>query len=80
MAFSLASSKTHRKDIYTANPDGSDLFQVTHTGLQDFAPDWGLTRFLSSRAARWALLGRPTSNARPAVPAVALSGRKDAPS
>ena len=41
IAFGLASSKTHRKDIYTANPDGSDLFQVTHTGLQDFAPDWG---------------------------------------
>jgi Tol biopolymer transport system component len=41
IAFSLASSKTHRKDIYTANADGSDLFQVTHTGRQDFAPDWG---------------------------------------
>ena len=41
IAFSLGSSKTHRKDIYTANADGSDLFQVTHTGRQDFAPDWG---------------------------------------
>lgn len=41
IAFARYSNKTHLKDIYTVNPDGSDLFQVTHTGRQDFAPDWG---------------------------------------
>ena len=37
-------AKTHQKNIYTVKPDGSDLFQVTSTGLQDFGPDWGRTR------------------------------------
>ena len=30
-----------QKNIYTVNPDGSALFQVTNTGTQDFGPDWG---------------------------------------
>jgi Tol biopolymer transport system component len=41
LAFSRNSNKTHLKDIYTVSPDGTGLFQVTHTGRQDFAPDWG---------------------------------------
>ncbi len=30
-----------RRDIYTANADGSGLSQVTHSGLGDSWPDWG---------------------------------------
>lgn len=41
IAFSRNSAKTHIKNIYTVRPDGSDLFEVTRTGFQDFAPDWG---------------------------------------
>jgi Tol biopolymer transport system component len=41
LAFDRNSNKTHLKDIYTVKPDGTQLFQVTHTGRQDFAPDWG---------------------------------------
>jgi Tol biopolymer transport system component len=41
LAFARYSAKTHVKNIYTVHPDGSDLFQVTNTGFQDFAPDWG---------------------------------------
>ena len=41
IAFSRFSAKTHVKNIYTVNSDGTDLFQVTRTGFQDFAPDWG---------------------------------------
>lgn len=41
IAFSRFSAKTHVKNIYTVKPDGTDLFQVTRTGFQDFAPDWG---------------------------------------
>jgi Tol biopolymer transport system component len=41
LAFSRFSAKTHVKNIYTVRPDGTDLVQVTRTGFQDFAPDWG---------------------------------------
>jgi Tol biopolymer transport system component len=41
IAFARYSNKTHLKDIYTVRTDGSDLVQVTHTGRQDFGPDWG---------------------------------------
>ncbi|GAB3790991.1 hypothetical protein GCM10027601_35250 [Nocardioides ungokensis] len=41
IAFSRFSAKTHVKNIYTVNSDGTGLFQVTRTGFQDFAPDWG---------------------------------------
>ena len=41
IAFTRFSAKTHVKNIYTVNPDGTDLVQVTRTGFQDFAPDWG---------------------------------------
>ena len=39
--FTRFSHKTHMKNIYTVNADGSGLLQVTRTGFQDFAPDWG---------------------------------------
>jgi hypothetical protein len=38
-------SKTHQKNIYTVHPDGTGLVQVTHTGFQDFGPDWGVHPF-----------------------------------
>jgi len=41
IAYTRISSKTKIKNIYTVNPDGNGLFQVTHNGFQDFAPDWG---------------------------------------
>jgi len=34
-------AKTHQKNIYTVKPDGSDLLQVTSTGLQDFGSRLG---------------------------------------
>ena len=43
IAFSRLSAKTHVKNIYTVNSDGTDLFQVTRTGFQDFAPRLGDT-------------------------------------
>jgi Tol biopolymer transport system component len=41
IAFTRISSKTHQKNIWVVNPDGTGLSQVTRTGFQDFAPDWG---------------------------------------
>jgi Tol biopolymer transport system component len=41
LAFIRISAKTHQKNLYTVRPDGTDLFEVTHTGPQEMAPDWG---------------------------------------
>ncbi len=39
--FSRFDPRTRLQNIYTANADGSGLSQVTRSGLNDQAPDWG---------------------------------------
>jgi Tol biopolymer transport system component len=41
IAFTRFDSQTGQSDLYTVNPDGSGLFQVTHTGLGAGLTDWG---------------------------------------
>ena len=36
----IRNSKATQKDVYTVNPDGTGLTQVTHAGFDEF-PDWG---------------------------------------
>jgi hypothetical protein len=46
IVFDIFDATTGQRNIYTANADGSGLFQVTHApspvlGEGDQAPDWG---------------------------------------
>jgi Tol biopolymer transport system component len=41
IAFTEFDPSTGQADLYTVNPDGRDLFQVTHTGLGAGLTDWG---------------------------------------
>ena len=41
IAYARYSAKTHIKNIYTSNIDGTGMSQVTYNGLQDFSPSWG---------------------------------------
>jgi Tol biopolymer transport system component len=41
IVFSMFLATTGRRDIYSANADGSDLAQLTHTPEREDFPDWG---------------------------------------
>jgi Tol biopolymer transport system component len=41
IAFTRFDSQTVQADLYTVDPDGTGLFQVTHTGLGAGLTDWG---------------------------------------
>jgi Tol biopolymer transport system component len=41
IAFTRFDPSTGQSDLYTVNPDGTGLFQVTHTGLGAGLTDWG---------------------------------------
>ena len=41
IAFTMFVALTGLSDLYTVNPDGTGLYQVTHAGLGAGLKDWG---------------------------------------
>jgi hypothetical protein len=41
IAFTMFVAQTGQSDLYTVSPDGTGLYQVTHSGLGAGLKDWG---------------------------------------